>query len=124
MVSENFTDSGQFFYAYQVFYKTLVGLTKMSFVFLYMELFAIPKFRVVCYAVNISIVLAIIAFDAATIWQCTPIKYFWNRTIKGGTCVATVPLWYGHAAWYVSCARVPRSQPPDILLDFTAHRRP
>ena len=66
----------------------------MSFVFLYLDLFPIPRFRVVCHAVNISIVLAIIAFDVGTIFQCTPIPYFWNRTIEDGHCIATAAFWY------------------------------
>lgn len=77
----------------------MVGTTKMSFVFLYLELFPIKWFIWVCHGVNISIVAAIIAFDAGTIFQCTPIPYFWNRSIPGGYCVETAAFWYGHAGW-------------------------
>ncbi|KAH8669517.1 hypothetical protein BGZ60DRAFT_538235 [Tricladium varicosporioides] len=85
--------------ALMIFYKTLVGTTKMSFIFLYLDLFPIRKFVWVCHGLNISVIAAIIAFDAGTIFQCTPIPYFWNRTIKGGHCIDSAAFWYGHAAW-------------------------
>jgi len=53
----------------------------------------------VCYIVNASIFAAIIAFTTVTMFQCTPIPYFWNKTIAGGHCVDTAAFWYGHAAW-------------------------
>ena len=40
-----------------------------------------------------------IAFVGTTIFQCTPIPFFWDRTIHGGHCVSTAAFWYGHAAW-------------------------
>jgi hypothetical protein len=40
-----------------------------------------------------------IAFVSGTIFQCTPISYFWNRKILGGHCIDTATFWYGHAAW-------------------------
>lgn len=92
-------NSRKYFYVYQIFYKILVGTTKLSFVFLYLDLFPIPWFRTACYIMNASIILAIVAFVAGTIFQCTPIPYFWNRTIPGGHCVKTAAFWYGHAAW-------------------------
>jgi hypothetical protein len=89
----------QYFYLYQIFYKTLVGTTKMSFVFLYLDLFPIPTFKIVCQVVNASILAAMIAFVGATIFQCTPIPFFWDRTIPHGHCISTAAFWYGHAAW-------------------------
>ncbi|CAG8977624.1 hypothetical protein HYALB_00011728 [Hymenoscyphus albidus] len=107
-----------YFYVYQIFYKILVSTTKvseypnlikvrlktdsetkMSFVFLYLDLFPISTFRRVCYVVQTSVIVAMISFVAGTIFQCTPIPYFWNRTISGGHCVNTAAFWYGHAAW-------------------------
>ncbi|KAG9228988.1 hypothetical protein BJ875DRAFT_214150 [Amylocarpus encephaloides] len=88
-----------YFYVYQIFYKVLVGMTKMSFVFLYMELFPTSIFKKVCYVFQALIVAAIIAYTLGTIFQCIPIPYFWNRTIKGGHCIDAGSFWYGHAAW-------------------------
>lgn len=71
----------------------------MSFLFLYIDLFPIPTFRKVCYVVQASVVAAMVAYCAGTIFQCTPIPYFWDRTIAGGHCIDTAAFWYGHAAW-------------------------
>jgi hypothetical protein len=71
----------------------------MSFVFLYLDLFPIPKFKLVCHLVNASLLAAMIAFVAGTIFQCTPIPFFWNRKIAGGHCIDVAGFWYGHAAW-------------------------
>lgn len=88
-----------YFYLYQIFYKIVVATTKMSFVFLYLDLFPIPKFKMVCHVVNASLLAAMIAFVAGTIFQCTPIPFFWNRKIPGGHCIGVAAFWYGHAAW-------------------------
>jgi len=77
----------------------IIGFTKISFVYLYMDLFPLPKFKMICHGVNISIVAAVIAFVIVTIFQCTPVDYFWNRKIPGGHCVNTPAYWYGNAAW-------------------------
>ena len=77
----------------------LVGTTKMSFIFLYLDLFPIPKFRMICHVLNVSIVAAMIAFTLATTFQCTPVAYYWNRSIKEGHCIQASAFWYGHAAW-------------------------
>jgi hypothetical protein len=64
-----------------------------------MDLFPIRNFKILCHVLNASIIMAIIAYTVGTIFQCTPVPYYWNRTIKGGTCIASAPFWYGHAAW-------------------------
>jgi hypothetical protein len=71
----------------------------MSFVFLYLDIFPTPKFKMICHIVNASIVAAMIAFVGTTIFQCTPIPFFWDRTIAGGHCIDTAAFWYGHAGW-------------------------
>jgi hypothetical protein len=89
----------QYFYLYQIFYKTLVSTTKMSFIFLYIDLFPSPKFILICWAIQASILAATCAFVLGTIFQCTPLPYFWDRTIEGGHCIKSSAFWYSHAAW-------------------------
>lgn len=72
----------------------------MSFLFLYIEIFVIPWFRRLCNIVNVSVVAALFAFTITTIFQCTPIKYNWDRSIPGGGhCINAPAFWYGHAGW-------------------------
>ncbi|KFY86844.1 hypothetical protein V500_07355 [Pseudogymnoascus sp. VKM F-4518 (FW-2643)] len=91
--------SGMYFYIYQIFYKMLVSFTKLSFLYLYVDIFTgHPRFRTVCQLTIYSVWAALIAFTLATTFQCAPIKFNWNKTIKGH-CFKAPPFWYAHAAW-------------------------
>lgn len=74
----------QYFYLYQIPYKILVALTKMSFLFLYLDIFPEPRFRLICTGVNMWTIAGLIAFTLVTTFQCTPIPYNWNKTLAGG----------------------------------------
>ncbi|OBT49162.1 hypothetical protein VE00_00006 [Pseudogymnoascus sp. WSF 3629] len=92
--------SGMYFYIYQIFYKMLVSFTKLSFLYLYLDIFTgHPRFRTICQLTIYSVWAALIAFTLATTFQCEPIKFNWNKTIKGGHCFKAPPFWYAHAAW-------------------------
>lgn len=77
----------------------LVSFTKLSFLYLYVDIFTgHPRFRTICQLTIYSVWAALIAFTLATTFQCAPIKFNWNKTIKGH-CFKAPPFWYAHAAW-------------------------
>jgi hypothetical protein len=76
-----------------------VCTTKMSFIFLYLDIFPNRKFQIICHVINASIVAAMIAFTLVTAFQCQPIAYYWDKTIPGGVCINAPAFWYGHAGW-------------------------
>ncbi|KFY59819.1 hypothetical protein V496_05522 [Pseudogymnoascus sp. VKM F-4515 (FW-2607)] len=91
--------SGMYFYIYQIFYKMLVSFTKLSFLYLYLDIFTgPPRFRTICHVSIYSVWAALVAFTLATTFQCAPIQYNWNKTIQGH-CFEALPFWYAHAAW-------------------------
>jgi hypothetical protein len=78
----------------------LVSFTKLSFLYLYLDIFTgHPRFRTICNVTIYSVWAALIAFTLATTFQCAPIQFNWNKTIKGGHCFKAPPFWYAHAAW-------------------------
>ncbi len=37
------------------------------------------------------------AFVLATIWQCTPIAVFWDKSIVGGHCLESEAFWFTYS---------------------------
>ncbi|KAL2004738.1 hypothetical protein VTN00DRAFT_3266 [Thermoascus crustaceus] len=72
-----------YFYLFQVFYKFVLCLNKLSFLFLYMRLFPTPKFRIVCLASIVIVAGGTLGFVVATIMQCIPIEKYWERPLTG-----------------------------------------
>ncbi|EFW17844.1 hypothetical protein D8B26_004819 [Coccidioides posadasii str. Silveira] len=66
----------------QVIYKIVISLTKVAILLLYLRLFSVQKvFRWLCYALIALTVLSGIAYTPLTIWQCSPVQAFWDRSI-------------------------------------------
>lgn len=66
-----------------MFYKFVLCLNKLSFLFLYMRLFPTPKFRIVCLASIAIVAGGTLGFVVATIMQCIPIEKYWERPLPG-----------------------------------------
>ncbi|EER28470.1 hypothetical protein CPC735_063430 [Coccidioides posadasii C735 delta SOWgp] len=63
-------------------YKIVISLTKVAILLLYLRLFSVQKvFRWLCYALIALTVLSGIAYTPLTIWQCSPVQAFWDRSI-------------------------------------------
>jgi hypothetical protein len=82
-----------------VVYKVVLVFAKTSVVCLYYRIFAVSTrtFRVVCYAMNAWIVVSGLAYIIATIFQCTPIAAFWDRSITSFKCFKNEPWWISYA---------------------------
>lgn len=66
----------------QVLYKIIMTLTKVAILLLYLRIFGVhTKFRWACIILMAFTIMAGIAFTTPTIWQCSPIKGFWDRSI-------------------------------------------
>ncbi|KAF2797813.1 hypothetical protein K505DRAFT_297692 [Melanomma pulvis-pyrius CBS 109.77] len=90
----------KWFYGAQIMYKVVLMLNKISMVCLYYRIFAISskKFRIACHALNGFIIASGMAFIIGTIFQCTPISYFWDRRIPGGgRCFNNEPWWISYS---------------------------
>ncbi|KAH8810828.1 integral membrane protein [Xylogone sp. PMI_703] len=88
----------KWFYCAQIFYKMVVTFDKLSILLLYLRIFPHQKFRILCYLGLAFISASCIAFVVGAVFQCTPVAYFWDRTIKGGHCIQNAPWWISYSA--------------------------
>lgn len=75
-------------------YKVVIALSKSSIILLYIRVFYVEKyFRWVCYGFLACTVSSGIAFTLSTIWQCTPLRAFWQRELPEYYCVDNFSFW-------------------------------
>ncbi|KAG4028247.1 hypothetical protein MFRU_023g00830 [Monilinia fructicola] len=86
------------FYISKIFYQTTIATNKISLIFFYLDFLSNSKFRIMHHITAISILLSLVSFETATIFQCTPISYFWYRAIEQGHCINTRVLSITHAS--------------------------
>ena len=77
------TDKLQYFYSYQIVYKTAITFTKFSFLVLYFRLFPSKRSQYLSWAMVAIVGLGAIAFVFGTVFQCMPIKRSWNKSVPG-----------------------------------------
>ncbi|EOD45288.1 Integral membrane protein [Neofusicoccum parvum] len=81
-----------------IFYNIGLGMTKISIIMQYLRIFATTRvMRVACLAVMTFTVLYTLEAIILSIFSCTPVDRFWQRS-KPGTCVNFKALWFTHAA--------------------------
>lgn len=86
------------FWASIVFYQTTITVTKMSILMQYFTIFHTGKVRRACWVI-IGIVVAYGMWSIITaIFMCSPVPYFWNKSIPGGRCLPEQPVWFGNGA--------------------------
>ncbi|UKZ82816.1 hypothetical protein TrVFT333_010614 [Trichoderma virens FT-333] len=111
-----------YFFIFQCFVKNTVGITKLSFLFLYLDIFPQKKFRIICWALIIQIALGLVALSFTTIFQCTPVKYSWDKTIPGH-CINIKAFWYGQSGWNTLMDVVVLILPIPVILKLQMNRR-
>ena len=91
----------QWFYGAQITYKVAVCAYKESILFLYLRIFPNKRFRVMTWTLIVITLVAGIAFTLVTIWQCTPIAAFWDKTIltknPSSHCFDSEAFWFSYA---------------------------
>ena len=80
-------------------YVVVLSVTKLSILFFYLRIF---KYRY-WFCVQVWATIAMVCVSTAiilvmTIFSCHPINFFWDRDIKGGTCVDVNALAYANSA--------------------------
>jgi hypothetical protein len=85
-----------YFFVFQCFVKNTVGISKLSLLFLYLDIFPQKKFRIMCWTLIVHISLALIALNIVTILQCQPIQHSWDKSLQGKWYVIEI-----YAARYV-----------------------
>lgn len=78
-------------------YKVVIGITKVSFLCLYLRIFIQPNFRRTCYGSIIFVIAWSLAYLLVTVFQCQPIASFWDKTIQTPKCVDSKSQWLSYA---------------------------
>jgi hypothetical protein len=94
----------KWFYGANIMYKVVLMFNKISIVALYYRIFAISQnsFRIACHIMTVWIICSSIAFIIATVFQCTPVAAFWDRSIPGFKCFKNEPWWISYATTQIS----------------------
>ena len=89
----------QALYAYLIFYTFIILTIKNSILLLYHRVFVNPRFQ---WHVRFWIAFTLL-FQISTllvdIFNCTPINYFWDKTVPHGHCVNIF-------AYFMACAAI------------------
>jgi hypothetical protein len=104
------------FYLSQIFYKFTINLTKLSILCLYLRIFSEPWFRRTCWACVVVILGYSLASIVASIFQCTPIPHYWDKSkYPTGTCIDFTTFWYANAIYNIITDFVILVSPPRVV---------
>jgi hypothetical protein len=102
----------QMFYLDQIFYKFTINLTKLSILTLYLRIFTQPWFVRTCWCCFAIVTIYAVASILVTVFQCTPINYFWDHHAPPATgssgslpsphCVSSTAFWLANAVYNIS----------------------
>ncbi|KAI9681278.1 MAG: hypothetical protein M1817_002561 [Caeruleum heppii] len=73
-------------YAYGLMYALCIPTIKISFLLFYHRVFPDPAFRRLLWYVGLFMVLWCISAFFAAVFECSPVSFFWDKTVEGGTC--------------------------------------
>lgn len=91
-------------YAFEVIWTLTIPIIKLSLLLLFNRIFPVKPVRIATYVVGFFVVTWLLWAGIATIAQCVPVEYFWDRTISGH-CI-------NNNAFYISAGAV------NVFTDF------
>ena len=93
------------FWLTQIIYKLVICLTKVSFLIFYLKVFPQGQnkyFMTADYAIMAFVILYSLASVGATIGQCQPVSYAWDKTLTYGSCINLTAFWFANAVASIS----------------------
>jgi len=82
-------------------YNAGLGCIKISIVLQYIRIFTTRRFRMLCY-ITLALVLAYSIWGVfSSIFTCTPIRLFWDKTVPGH-CFNQFVLWFINAGFNIA----------------------
>ena len=97
LITTNISNSYPVYIA-ESFYVVDLALTKISVLVLYLRLFPYKTFRYAAFATIGMIALSTTIIFFVTVFSCHPVAFFWNKDIRGGTCINVNTLAYANSA--------------------------
>ncbi len=111
-------------YAVQILYNPILALVKSSVLVFLLRLFGGKKgVRRFIISLNVVNLMQMTAVFFAILFQCLPIAFNWDPTIKGGHCVEQRVLFTTTAAFNILTDLVVLGLPLWILVDLNIPRR-
>ncbi|RDW66420.1 hypothetical protein BP6252_10055 [Coleophoma cylindrospora] len=105
-------------YIGEIFYVIVLGLTKFSILFLYIQIFAAyVRFRYFAICLGIYIIVGTSVISLLTIFQCKPLAYFWDRDLHG-TCMSIGGVAYANSAFSITSDVFLIALPMPILINL------
>lgn len=77
-------------------------LIKFSILTFYLSVFPARPFRLQCYGVIVFVLVSTVAFVFATVFQCRPVSFAWNKEIAGGKCIDFNAVTWANAAFNIA----------------------
>lgn len=98
----NLTDAfEQPFWASVAFYNLGLTVTKLSVLFQFLRFFVTTKTRRACWALAFLVGIYGVAIFVVSICSCHPVAFFWDKTIRGGSCIDLLAFWYTNAIFNI-----------------------
>ncbi|KAN0096823.1 hypothetical protein V8E51_015628 [Hyaloscypha variabilis] len=85
-------------YIAESFYVVTLASTKISVLLLYLRIFPHQSVRYAAIATIGMIAISTTIIFFMTVFSCHPVAFFWNRDIRGGTCINVNKLAYANSA--------------------------
>jgi hypothetical protein len=93
--------TSQPFYASILVYNLSLTFVKLSILCQFLRFFTESRPRKIC----ICMICLITAYGAAvqfvSIFACTPVPYFWDRSIANGYCIDLLAFWFSNASFNI-----------------------
>ncbi|KAH7122366.1 hypothetical protein B0J11DRAFT_569185 [Dendryphion nanum] len=94
LTPSDMVDSQKAFWASIWMYNLSLSTTKASILLLYLRIFQIRKFRIVCGTMLGFVGLYGLWTFVGSIFLCFPINFFWDKTVQGGKCLDQQVIWF------------------------------
>ncbi|TKX22096.1 hypothetical protein C1H76_5729 [Elsinoe australis] len=116
----------KYFFISQVVYKMSISFTKLSILLFYRRLFYIhARFRMACNILMAVVVGWIFAAFFATVFQCTPVAFAYDKKVGGGKghCINLTASWYSNAVFNITSDFVITLLPMPVISSLQMRTR-
>lgn len=98
---------------------------KTSIIMFYVRIFPTRAIRITGWVIWTYTLLWLIGIWFATLFECQPISFFWNKTMDGGHCITNPLITIGLASGVLSCIgdMVIFAMPIPVVLGLNINNR-
>jgi hypothetical protein len=105
-----------------VYYLSLTFI-KISVLLQYLRIFTIRSFRIACWSILVLVALFSFWTFFGSIFLCTPVAFFWDKTIKDGKCLNEYAVWFTNAGFNILTDFASILLPMPVLKNLKLPRR-